>query len=365
MNKIVFANFKDNEITTYALGSWQYNYGQILRIQGLSLPSAVEIHFSLQETGGEAVRRIGITKDGVTDVVIPDFILEGNDATRNYTAYAFIYLSDEESGETIHKIRMSVTSRSKPEGYQGTGDTTFGAILKAVNEIADGKADGLKYENSILKLMSGETELARVNITGGSGGTGREIELQKSDTAIQWRYVGDETWTDLVLLEDLKGADGYTPQKNVDYFDGNDGATPCIGENGNWWIGVEDTGVQAQGNDGITPHIGENGDWWVGTVDTGVKARGDAGYTPQKGVDYFDGTSVTVTEVTESTEDGGENVVEFSDGNSLSVKNGSKGDKGDKGDTPVKGTDYFTDADKAELVTSVLNALPTWEGGSY
>ena len=30
------------------------------------------------------------------------------------------------------------------------------------------------------------------------------------------------------------------------------------------------------------------------------------------------------------------------------------GEKGDKGDTPVKGTDYFTDADKTEMVAAVL-----------
>lgn len=46
--------------------------------------------------------------------------------------------------------------------------------------------------------------------------------------------------------------------------------------------------------------------------------------------------------------------------------NGSDvGLKGDKGDTPVKGTDYWTAADKAEIVDDVLAALPTWTGGSY
>ena len=39
--------------------------------------------------------------------------------------------------------------------------------------------------------------------------------------------------------------------------------------------------------------------------------------------------------------------------------------KGDPGETPKKGTDYFTTADKNEMVNLVLNALPTWTGGSY
>ena len=39
--------------------------------------------------------------------------------------------------------------------------------------------------------------------------------------------------------------------------------------------------------------------------------------------------------------------------------------KGQDGKTPIKGTDYFTEADKSEFVTDVINALPQWQGGSY
>lgn len=44
---------------------------------------------------------------------------------------------------------------------------------------------------------------------------------------------------------------------------------------------------------------------------------------------------------------------------------GLKGDKGADGKTPVKGTDYWTAADKAEIVNDTLAALPKWTGGSY
>lgn len=56
----------------------------------------------------------------------------------------------------------------------------------------------------------------------------------------------------------------------------------------------------------------------------------------------------------------------LSDSNGKLQYNGSDvGLKGDKGDTPVKGTDYWTAADKAEIVADTLAALPTWTGGSY
>lgn len=44
---------------------------------------------------------------------------------------------------------------------------------------------------------------------------------------------------------------------------------------------------------------------------------------------------------------------------------GPQGGQGAPGHTPVKGTDYFTEADKTELVNAVLAALPVAEGVGY
>lgn len=50
----------------------------------------------------------------------------------------------------------------------------------------------------------------------------------------------------------------------------------------------------------------------------------------------------------------------------LSVSNGKLQYNGsDVGLKPVKGTDYWTAADKTEIVNDTLAALPTWNGGGY
>ena len=50
----------------------------------------------------------------------------------------------------------------------------------------------------------------------------------------------------------------------------------------------------------------------------------------------------------------------------LSVTNGKLQYNGsDVGLKPVKGTDYWTAADKTEIVNDTLAALPTWTGGGY
>ena len=50
----------------------------------------------------------------------------------------------------------------------------------------------------------------------------------------------------------------------------------------------------------------------------------------------------------------------------LSVSNGKLQYNGsDVGLKPVKGTDYWTESDKAEIVADTLSSLPTWTGGNY
>lgn len=133
---MVIANFI-NKQDALVTGLDQYDYGQVLRIQGLNLPTAVEIHFGLEETGGTTTTRIGVTKDGVTDVPIPDSMLENGDTSLDYTIYAFVYLTDETSGKTVHRIKMQVKARSKPELLNKPEDKElFQKAIEAVNQSA-------------------------------------------------------------------------------------------------------------------------------------------------------------------------------------------------------------------------------------
>lgn len=97
----------------------------------------------------------------------------------------------------------------------------------------------------------------------------------------------------VIRVEDLPDGSGYklyfrySGEKII--YHGN---TPEIGNNNNWWINGEDTGIPAKGqngndgnngndgDDGQTPEIGENGNWWINGVDTGVPAKGQNGTTP-------------------------------------------------------------------------------------
>ena len=127
---------------------------------------------------------------------------------------------------------------------------------------------------------------------GTDGANGKTPEFRVSENILQWRYVGDEIWLNLYDLTALKGADGQNGAdgkdgtngiNGQDGSDGADGNTPFIGENGNWWIGETDTGVKAAGIDGTNGVDGEKGDKGE-KGDPGEKGdKGDKGDAGQDG----------------------------------------------------------------------------------
>ena len=92
-------------------------------------------------------------------------------------------------------------------------DCTCLVGLKCTQQVAESNPDALvQIWAAIDELKAG----------GGGSGTpgkdGREIQIQNNGTAIQWRYVGDASWTDLVQLSEItgsKGDPGETPNIQI------------------------------------------------------------------------------------------------------------------------------------------------------
>lgn len=132
-----------------------------------------------------------------------------------------------------------------------------------VESVAAPSTDKLWINNGVLKYYDGTSWKAFT-----SSGCGCSIEISKQNT-----------WV-------INGVDTGKPSKGVNGYNGEDGITPKIGPNGNWWICNTDTGVLASGangkpgeagENGITPHIGSNYNWFIAQTDTGVLARGTNG----------------------------------------------------------------------------------------
>ena len=144
------------------------------------------------------------------------------------------------------------------------------------------------------------------------------------------------------------------------YYDANevDGLIPDI-KDGKDGVGIEniETSISSEDN-GLNPIVITLTDGTEYTVYTKNGSKGSQG------------TSVKVKSVATSLEDDGNNIVKFTDGSTLTIKNGSKGSQGEAGAsgtngkdgyTPVKGTDYWTNEDKAELKAMIQSDLSQLE----
>lgn len=248
MNNISIATFKCGSKSCELYGLWQYDYGQVLRIQDLGLPPAVEIHFTLTEKGGTSVTRVGTTKDGVTDVVIPDSLLENDDASQDYWIYAFVYLTDDDSGSTEYKIAMKVKSRPRPEAIDRPEDQElFREAIAAVNEAADRAENAVNNLNADVSEKVTRPETAEV----GQALVVKEIDEEGKPTVFEAEDIKVPTKTSelendsgyLTEHQDISGKldavklpeaidTALAEAKESGAFDGKDGAPGEKGEPG-------------------------------------------------------------------------------------------------------------------------------------
>lgn len=88
--------------------------------------------------------------------------------------------------------------------------------------------------------------------------------------------------------------------------------------------------------------------------------QGEQGPTGPAGAD---GTSITITDIVESSADTGSNIITFSNGQTLTVKNGSKGSQGIQGEKGPKG-DTGAEGPTGPAGQNGASATHTWDGSN-
>lgn len=233
---------------------------------------------------------------------------------------------DHVDGEYLFQLKGSKgdTGATGPTGQQGPdGEDGFSPVAKV---------ERTEYGVRITITDAEGTTSAEVKDgKDGEGGSGGNADLDGYATE-QWVKDGYQPKGDYLGASALPEAvnTALALAKASGEFDGEKGEK---GDKG-------DTGDQGEdGKDGVSPVVSissiTGGHRITITDKNGSKVVDVMDGTDGK--NGSDGTSVTVKSVNESTADGGSNVVTFSDGKTLTVKNGDKGDKGDKGDTGATG----------------------------
>jgi hypothetical protein len=300
---------------------WQWDTGR--RVKITDGDGVKQVHYQ-NKCFGRSVD-VDVGDDGTA--IIPDELLQD---WHPLTAYA--YVTDDAGGYTKVQVDFAVHKRARPSDYvyTPTDQMTLQTIQRQIGDLAD------------LTTEAKGTLVAAINEAARTGGAG-SMALRVADGYIQYSADGGSTWQNLIAVADLKGADGAPGKDGPTGAPGKDGHSPVvtatksgktttISVDGAAIATVEDGAdgkPGAAGADGITPTIGPNGNWFLGATDTGKPSRGETG-TPGK-----DGAK------------------------------GAPGAPGAAGHTPVKGTDYWTAADKQEIVNSVIAALPDGTEVSY
>lgn len=214
---------------------WQWDTGRRVKITDGDVK---QVHYQNRCFGRSVDVDVG--DDGTA--IIPDELLQD---WHPLTAYA--YVTDDTGAYTMVQQDFIVHKRAKPAGYVYTltDQMTLQTIQRQIGDL-----DTLTTEDK-------STIVAAINEAARTGGGAGGMDLRVADGYIQYSTDGGSTWTNLIAVADLKGADGKPG---------------------------------AAGADGVTPHIGDNGNWYVGSTDTGKPSRGApgaSGHTPVKGTDYW------------------------------------------------------------------------------
>lgn len=226
-----FTNCSEDTVTASGV-LYQYDYNQELKIQGLNIAGSAQVHFSFQQSFGEAVRIIGEAEDGDLTVQIPNFLLKGFLSCRGeYYIWAFVYVADSEAGETIKRIRIRIIARPKPQDYsEPEYKDALDQMAESLAEKLD-KKQGTSNSGKFLAVGS-DGNITLVDGNGGGSGGGGTVSVQVASTTT------GEPGTDAKVTN---SGDSQNVKLNFVIPRGNPGAKGDTGDIPNLTIGTVQT----------------------------------------------------------------------------------------------------------------------------
>lgn len=243
---------------------WQWDTGR--RVKITDGDGVKQIHYQNRCFG----RSVDVDVEDDGTAIIPDELLQD---WHTLTAYA--YVTDDTGAYTMVQQDFAVHKRAKPAGYvyTPTDQITLQTIQRQIGDLAD------------LTTEAKDTLVAAINEAARTGGGAGSMDLRVADGYVQYSTDGGRTWTNLIPMADLKGADGAQGDPGPQGPKGDPGATGPAGPQGPAGVPGKDG---AKGDTGATGPAGP------------VGPQGPAG-TPGKDGAGMDITGATVGQIAKIT----------------------------------------------------------------
>lgn len=170
---VIIANFRGvRQTVTDPL--WQWDYGQILRFSGITLPETFEVHFSNDNERGEATTMIGTDNE----VLIPDVYLTTG---RNIFVWIFLHVG-EDDGETEFKAQIPVNKRAMPADDPPTPQEQS-AITQAIAALNSAVVDVQEAVDAADSARASATSAASSATAAAASEAGVEADADRASTA--------------------------------------------------------------------------------------------------------------------------------------------------------------------------------------
>ena len=226
---IITAKFCSGSNQTWTDEAWQYDYGQVLRLEGLELPDAYQVHFSNTPMSGNTIAQIG----GADGVTVPDQYFQSGE-----TIYAWVYLHEgEDDGETVYMVTIPVKKRPQPSNDVPT-PVEQSAIDQAIAAL------GIAVEKTEIAAEKAETAITHYPaIIDGTWHVWDVTAEEYVDTGVQAQgqpgEPGDDGFSPVITVTDITGGHrvAITDADGTQTFDvtngqpgepGDDGYSPAV-----------------------------------------------------------------------------------------------------------------------------------------
>lgn len=201
------------------------NNEQEIELIELEVPSAINIIELETQNEIEVIELEQVATDiEVIEVEATTPGPKGDKGDDGYTPIKGVDYFDGDKGEKGDKGDIGLTGATGPKG-----DIGLTGPQGSQGPQGERGLQGLQGERG----LQGPQGIQGLSGTNGLNGTNaKEVEFQKSLTHIQWKYVGDENWNNLVALVDIKGEQGIQGIQGTQGERGIQGVQGVAGSNG-------------------------------------------------------------------------------------------------------------------------------------